>query len=820
MRTTLKIPDNLDTQDGPQLDLQAASVATVTAQPVPPAKPEPMIAPGDLIGRAYVQRIAGPRVAASGRCRIPMLLEHEATVRPGTILDLQASSTDGGGRAVAIAGPDLRWPARRWWDVEGCFGPSSDQRLQVDLRADIAPPAQLVMPASVQSMLANLRGTMFAGQDGAAPVASVSFGWRPLWTTSRSFAARLQGRHSLGLWFRLDVEGWSGEHGLRFALRVGLSDDTEPDLLYLDELSIDFELVGGAVLVDYDLSRGFQIDQHYNALLPTDGGMRGQPEDPPRATLLLLDRGLIGDGQAPVVTGRLLPVGDRDALDLVGPLPEILGDGWQQAWPPVSSCSRRQTARFAAESWPLLPQRAGLFAIGPHGCAERPGVAGDQPDFGVHRLERVVRQSDPLGLLAVRFSVLQEGCRPMFPVEANLDPVTAAAHPRWLCWKHRTHYAWDDIDRLGKRRGDCLAAYSQRGGDRWDGHDPEHESINYLAGLYLLTADPVVRQNLDAWAESALAQYPIASQSYLDGIGAPRAYGRAQLALLLAYQVTGRLDLLDRAQGRFAHNYRQQAVSAAQLQGLAGLRTLGWDDHSAEAPVHRPMGLVELVWSDAEGCLVPVDMMEDAADPESADLPRELMPDTMAESGRLVGAEVELQQLVDGELYCTTLFAPEPPALPEVTWSPWQEAFAVAANALLWLLTGDQVAREAARRGARTVILHGTHRREDGTYAHGGYLAWNGGQPLSAEDWANPRRAQLYGDQFYRWMLPAAEVCRYFVETDGDGAATQYLAEYFAWSDQQDQLQPGARTPWEGFSSFHVRALQRDTMDAGRRAEH
>lgn len=802
MRTTLEIPDNLDTQDGPRLDLQAASVATVTAQPVPPAKPEPMIAPGDLIGRAYVQRIAGPRIYASGRCRIPMLLEHEAIVRPGTIVDLHASSTDGGGRAVAIAGPDLRWPARRWWGVEGCFGPSSEQRLQVDLRAEIAPPAQLLIPASVQSMLGNLRGTMLAWLGAAAPTESVSFGWRPLWTTARSFAARLQGRHPLGLWFRLDVEGWSGEHGLRFALRVGLSDDTKPDLLYLDDLSIDFELVGGAVVIDYGSNRALQVDQFNNAA----------------AVLHLLARGLIGDGQAPVVTGRLLPVGDVQALDLVDPLPEILGHGWQQALPPLSSCSRRSTGSFSAESWLLLPQRAGLFAIGPHGCAERPGVAGDQPDFGVHRLERVVRQSDPLGLLAVRFSVLQEGCRPMFPVEANLDPVTAAAHPRWLCWKHRTHYAWDDIDRLGKRRGDFFAAYSQRGGDRWDGHDPEHESINYLAGLYLLTADPVLRENLDAWAESALAQYPIASQSYLDGIGAPRAYGRAQLALVLAYQVTGRLDLLERAHGRFAHNYRQQAVSAAQLEGLAGPRALGSDDQGAEAPVHRPMGLVELVWSDAEGCLVPVDMMEDATDPESPDLPRELMPDTMADSGRLVGAEVELQQLVDGELYCTTLFAPEPPALPEVTWSPWQEAFAVAANALLWLLTGDQVAREAARRGARTVILHGTHRREDGTYAHGGYLAWNGGQPLSAEDWANPRRAQLYGDQFYRWLLPAAEVCRYFVETDGDAAATQYLADYFAWSDQQDQQQPGARTPWEGFSSFQELAQQRDTMDAGRRA--
>lgn len=610
---------------------------------------------------------------------------------------------------------------------------------------------------------------------------------------STEFAGR---EDSLGFWARLHLLTPTRSPFQRFELWVGFNDDRLPDALSVDLFSgLALESSGVVPVFDFAENRGIAVQRQET------GSYRAE----------LGGRGLWGDSQAVLLTGKLVAIPPRidggaewtneeAALLARGELEnlplEYVAGGWHQARafgpfggaivsPPhliESQQKERALADLAARELRSLPRSAGLFLHGPHAAAERPGVSGDQRDFGLGQLFEVVDAERPDLLYPVTLSVQQEAVRPGHYREQNGEPVRAENHPGWATYQHVTHYhASYDLDRLGKRPGTYRFGTSHRG-TVWKGHDPQHESINFLTARAVLRPDPWNLQLVHDWIETALAGYPIASGTYLDGLGGTRAVGRMTLAMIWAHLATGRADILERARQRLHVNYAERAFSAGSLR--------------------EPTGPSQVLIRAAR----ETDRTILAVDPRNAEMIEDgvelLRPTTSEEAAGLISSSLELAS----PLFVSVLFGPDPRSVPVPNWSPWQESFVAQGFAALWSLTGDPLAGDAAFQVARTVSLYGVRCLPDGAFDLGGYLAFENGEPLPDHAWDDPDRVKLYGSGVGRWILPAMDIAASFAarRQDPDRERLELRARLFrAWLHRdrdRHQTTPGGwdrLTPWE-----------------------
>lgn len=568
-------------------------------------------------------------------------------------------------------------------------------------------------------------------------------------------STRFVGRDAFaGFWIELHLLTPTRSPFQRFELWAGFNDDRQADALTVElESGLVLETRGAVPVFDYAENRGISVQRQQDGRYRADLG----------------GRGLWGDSQAVLLTGRFVwepPAGTdlmRDeavefAQGELQNLPlEFVAGGWRDARafgpfgnvvsPPhmVTQEQREQAfASLAARELQRLPRSAGLFLHADHAASERPGVSGDQRDFGLGQLYEVADAERPDLLYPISLAVQQEAVRPGHYREESVEPVRASDHPLWFTYKHVTHYHPSyAADRLGKRPGRYDYARSQRG-SVWNGHDPQHESINFLAARAVFRPDPWNLQLVNDWIETALAGYPLRSGTFLDGLGGTRAVGRMTLAMVWAHLATGRSDILDRALGRLHVNYAERAFSAGSL-----IEPTGAAQKAIRAARESARPVLETS-SDAR----PMEL-------EGVDL---VTPTHDEKSTTTVPVELELSS----PLFVSQLFGPDPRSVPVPNWSPWQESFVAQGFAALWALTGDPLAADAAWKVAKTVALYGVDSLADGSFRIGGYLAYEEGAPLPMAAWEDPARVKTYGAGVGRWLLPAFDIAASFAARNND----------------------------------------------------
>lgn len=203
---------------------------------------------------------------------------------------------------------------------------------------------------------------------------------------------------------------------------------------------------------------------------------------------------------------------------------------------------RRAYLNYAAQvgdPWDDLP--LGLLAAASN--------AGDQPDFGVGKLQDIYWSGLPDGIEEARLNAGEEACRPVHHRELDGSPVRVANHPNWTAWNGRTHFSTTiSPDRLGKPWPE---PWPDAHG--WTGRDNQHWSSLTLANTYLLTGSWALKMELEHEVELYLASQTVPSQKpgwSTNILDTPRAVGRTLLSMSWNFICTGRTDLRDRVAAR------------------------------------------------------------------------------------------------------------------------------------------------------------------------------------------------------------------------------------------------------------------------------
>jgi hypothetical protein len=699
----------------------------------------------------HVANIGARARRGIGRTRVPLADDYNLHAGARVLADLDGETS---GRGVLIGDQVLRPDGfARTASLEFNVGQFASGRSQFAIlgnaREDGTGDAEIPLPPFGLHPWIGQRLGLF-GIDVMIDGRRVPLHLQPVATTSMHATSRFYGRcDATGFWASVWTETPTATPYQTWALRVGFNDERMPDALHTELVrGIELHVRGAFPVVRYRQQSGIGVQ------VLEDG----------TSVVQIGGAGLWGDSQAPVVTGAFLfPPGEFHELDeqLWAPPAEWLlaeaddapleyvcsAFGAARAFGPAGTVTlpdwfngdpqHAQVAahRHAVRAVDRMPRTAGLFAWGPDSCLEIPGTAGDQADFGVSQLcEVALIPEAPERLYASRFSALAEGCRPGHYRELDVSPVTHANHPQWFCYLHVTHYhpsySWD---RLGKNAGTYRFRNSNRG-VQWKSYDPQHESINFLCAQQLLRPSLILQELVDDWIETALAQYPVDSGTYLDGLGGTRAIGRMTLAMLWAHCATGRQDILQRALDRLHGNYVDQAFSASSLVNVPP---------SMRESCQQPRRIMAV----ADNCpTITAELLGD--NPE--------MLEAMTDG--IVAGEVDALDEAASLLFVSGLFGPDGRTVPVPNWSPWQEAFVAQGFACLWRMTGDALALEAAYKVAETITLHGVREHDDGTFDVGGYLAYEDGQPLPFDAWDDPDRVKTYGTGVSRWILPAMDI--------------------------------------------------------------
>ena len=626
-----------------------------------------------------------------------------------------------------------------------------------------------------------------------------------------------------------------------YSLRVGFQDSRTEDVATSIE-SLEFLVRGPIPSVWFADKRGMEPD----VLVDPDDGQ-------PWARVRLC--GAVphwGDAQLPAMRGALQFLADPIVLSMAQ-APMLLcasGDRWDEAhaygvmgsvplrahWLPEDGAALASLSdQLAAKVYSRTTNNGGLFMRGWQQNSPRPGQAGDQPDFMLAPFAEVLHTGCTSLLNVALLSADQEACRPMAFREVNGRRVRHTEHPFHYTYQHYTHeHPSYNRDRLGKPAGQRLDRAPSQFGDTWQGWPPSHESIEHLAHLVQLTNDQRARDVLEDWMETWLSGHPIESDTYLDGIGSPRAFGRTTKAAVLAHAATGRQDILDRALDRFRVNYRTQAASAN-----------AWPVHGLEpgAPERESLGtgpLPEFV-STATTCqggetyvehLECLDGEQDAVwVNDSGPVPVRMLQEPEAiralhtDGARPVPVPL-LAMLGDVPLpWASAVFGPDPRGVPVPNWSPWQEAFVAVALVGLWRFTGAADALKVATRSALGIVYHGVRIGVDEDTGQvlvdfGGYLDWNEGQPLPPEAWDDPNRVATYSSSIAKWVHPAFRIAAAIRKAAPQFDTPELGRRLDAWDAYlQQNRRPGTSGPtltidggWDGFTPW-------DAIDVGRLAE-
>lgn len=775
------------TATAPAAEAHPPDAATVEAKPTDPVATEPPRARN--FGRFGARSFASSFLASTLRFNLPLKPDHR--IRPNELVPVFVPGTAEGcisGGPLVDADGFSRWARCTMASV--ALPPFAFRNLEIlelaGASRDWGAPPQLHPDVNAGLARGDFSPALFANREPFEIKTKAYAPWR------FEAVSRFHGRHpTLPLSWLLTVRAEPGLPGLRWWLRVSSCDPRRNAPMFVQVDTLELVISGAIPFVCHGQALG---------ITPRQVGQRTWKLDIARAQLW-------GDGQAPVLEGVLVFPPTAKSVDLEGaaaistqPLPRAVSLEWIDSPNWSIFGGRRDVVRanrvvdstppdFAEwlsvvrQDFARLPVGAGLFAIGPHSAAERPGQAGGQPDFAVSALSDVVHAGDPMRLHGVSFSVRGESCRPWAFRNVDGTRVEAKEHPRWFCWNHRTHYhpSYNE-DRLGKDPGEFHAANSQAGSE-WAGHDPDHESINHLFELALLESDPETVATLLDWAETALAQYPVNSGTYLDSIQNPRAVGRTALAFIGAHVATGREDLLARALDRVEWNYVQQCFSRDQLERAFAV--------GEELEAFHPNAV-----ADWPGILIPraaaiVDPSLPggcALGPKAEDIydfRRGGVHEVATSALASVVRQADSMAVLESPLFLSGVFGPDPRGIADApSWAPWQEAFVASGMAALHRHTGSPIALEIARRVSRTVTLYGVQQRADGSYMHGGYVRWIGdGSPVPADKWSDPAFVNVWGDQMSLWFLAAFHVARGFALEDGDGEWLEVIDRYLAWAD-------------------------------------
>lgn len=335
------------------------------------------------------------------------------------------------------------------------------------------------------------------------------------------------------IWAELTIVLPSGQPHGRFYLAWGNSDPSNP---FLSEWVDQVELELGGVRVE----------------LEHPGKVLGTRQTRDGVGVMLHRYGPIADGQAQCLEGRLSFAGQA-------PRVRAIARGWAESQAfgpfgelfPESKVSAVAFADMIAED--RKAQIDGPWARAVHGCNPDPRNTGNQRDFGVVVMRPDVLRADPGRLSLIARSVFQEYCRPTHFRDRDVSRVRRAKHPKLLTLGGRPHFRsakW--VDLLGKPGRYLLSHEIARdpSGRRFQGHDDQHLSINFLCAYALTTGDRMARLECEHQVELWLSEFTIDSGTYNDKPRAARATGRSLLAGCWLWLVTGRADLRKRIEQR------------------------------------------------------------------------------------------------------------------------------------------------------------------------------------------------------------------------------------------------------------------------------
>ncbi len=347
---------------------------------------------------------------------------------------------------------------------------------------------------------------------------------------TKVYRSRLRATGTM-IWAELTVSLYTNMPHSKFTLQWGNSDPDNPKL-YEDPGQVEFQIQGP----DYQFEHASKVIKKSEA-----GTWR---------MALLHDGGQISDGQSQLVEGRFIYESSATPPRIVA-----LAKDWAIAgtYGPYGNLLPGLPIN-SVEFTTLIEdddnkQKEHPWARCVHGCNPDPSNTGYQNDFGTTMMRADVLMADPRRLPTIIRSIYQEACRATHHRERDISRVRAANHPKLLTLDGRPKTT-ESKDMLGKNREWLTTTMRGPSNERWLGHDTEHLSINYLAGIALLTGNRFAREEVDHHAELYLTGFTHNSGSYNDSPGPARKVGRSSLAAIWMWQVTGRNDVRARLEHR------------------------------------------------------------------------------------------------------------------------------------------------------------------------------------------------------------------------------------------------------------------------------
>ncbi len=462
--------------------------------------------------------------------------------RANVLVGLPFAEGEYNGAPIATAGGEAvqleklsAWPDGSWRKARAIFPArlaAQELRPVVLVQGGGSRPGFIYSPA----VLSNIGKTLFGLEvDGEYIVmGSKEAPWEVIEDELYNKAWRCTGRvPNTPVWMDFTLELGTRDEHIRFLLRYGTSDITDPALTW-SVGRISLHCLGGDVNIQHSMGKVLK------AARPIAGV----------TSLTLMKSQTWGEGEGQALEGYMAypqDADDRDTLlaEAVKPVLAASSDwGMTRAlgpWGVIPPLPAGFTAQDAAQRAANDYRRFGMgdpWEKGPHQNNKRPADPGDQGDFSAVVLT-MAAHGLPHRLHPVHRSVLQEGCRATHLRNPDGTAMEIAKQPNTHFWSNQLF--WTSPNKLGK-------AITQNGlanPHRWAGHDRQHESVNYLYAFASITANRFaleeIQHRTDLWIASNQA-FRVGNAT-IDGMGASRAVGRTLQVGSQLWLLTNRMDL-------------------------------------------------------------------------------------------------------------------------------------------------------------------------------------------------------------------------------------------------------------------------------------